>query len=64
MHLTEIPTAGVDDGDLEQVGGDVRADEHREAVVEVVDEDRMVDELTDQEARRSRPGSWPSIDPG
>jgi hypothetical protein len=42
----------------------LRADEHLEAVDEVVDEDRMVDKLTDQEDRRSRPGSWPSIDPG
>jgi hypothetical protein len=64
VPLTEIPTTGVDDADLEQVGRGVRADEHREAAVEVVDDDRMVDELTDQEDRRSRPGSWPSIDPG
>ena len=35
--------AGVDDADLEQVGGGVGADEHREAVVEVVNEDRMVE---------------------
>ena len=34
--------AGLDDAYLEQVGGGVGADEHREAVVEVVDEDRIV----------------------
>ena len=34
---------GVDDADLEQVCGLVGADEHREPIVEVVDEDRMVE---------------------
>ncbi len=33
----------VNDADFEQVAGRVGADEHREAVIEVVDEDRMVE---------------------
>lgn len=31
----------VDDADFEQVAGSVGADEHRQAVIEVVDEDRI-----------------------
>ena len=33
----------VDDPDFEQVAGSVCADEHRQIVIEVVDEDRMVE---------------------
>jgi hypothetical protein len=35
--------ARVDDADLEQVGGGTGADEHREPVIDVFDEDRVVE---------------------